>query len=257
MKVNKLYEGDCFKITKTFPDNSFDLLLFDLPYNIGDENKLTIQKTKIVNNKEAWNKEFKDNRTEKEMFSFIRKIVKMSYRVLKKNGSLFLFFDRYKGFFLYPFYLKFKLMNKLVFLKQNPVPHFRKNNYRSGFEECFWFCKGEKPKTFNFLGQSKMKNYFKGIIGCVGEKETEHPTEKYKWMIKPILLRHSKREELIGDFFMGSGTTCVVSKELGRKYIGIELNPKWFKIAKKRVSKVNRHYDVSMYSNEGYLEEFI
>ena len=49
---------------------------------------------------------------------------------------------------------------------------------------------------------------------------------------------------LILDPFMGSGTTAVVAKKLGRNYVGIEINPKYIEIAKKRLSKIPIRLDM-------------
>jgi len=56
-----------------------------------------------------------------------------------------------------------------------------------------------------------MKNVF---FGNIGKKQTEHPTEKYEWMINPLIIRHSNEGDFIGDFFLGSGTTCICAKKL-------------------------------------------
>lgn len=247
MKKNKIYQGNCFEITQSFPKESFDLLIFDLPYNIGDSTKLTMQGNTIISNKDAWCDKFDDNMKEGDLFNFIESVGQMSKRLLKKKGSLFIFFDRYRPYFLYPLYEKFTIRNKLIFEKINPLPHFRKNNYRSSYEECYWFS--NEKYNINFLSQSKMKNVFRGSIGGC-EKQTKHPTEKYEWMISPIILRHSNEGDLIGDFFMGSGTTCVTAKKLRRKYIGIELNEEFYTMAKKRLKLTNSFRDLSSYRKE-------
>lgn len=72
-------------------------------------------------------------------------------------------------------------------------------------------------------------------------KKTDHPTEKYEWMIKPLIKVYSNKGDLIGDFFCGSGTTCVISKKLGRKYIGIEKNKEFYKMSKKRLFNTKKH----------------
>ena len=77
-----------------------------------------------------------------------------------------------------------------------------------------------------------MKNVFDGNIG---NKITDHPTEKYEWMIKPLILRHSKEGDLIADFFYGSGTIPAIAKKFKRKYFGCELRKDYFEMGKKRI----------------------
>ena len=68
---------------------------------------------------------------------------------------------------------------------------------------------------------------------------TKHPTEKPENLIERIILLGSKKDQVILDPFMGSGTTGVVAKRLSRKFIGIELDREYFDISKERISKVN------------------
>ena len=99
------------------------------------------------------------------------------------------------------FDLNFK--NKIYFKKKNPVPSIRKNNYRSTIEECLWFTKG-KQYTFNFGAQSDMLQVYEGTIG---KKKTQHPTEKYTWMVEPLIRNHTKPGDVVLDAFAGSATT--------------------------------------------------
>lgn len=79
-----------------------------------------------------------------------------------------------------------------------------------------------------------MINVFKGNIGA---SVTEHPTEKYEWMIHPLIERHSKVGDLILDPMCGSGTTCIIAKKLGRRFIGMDIEEKWCELSKKRILK--------------------
>ena len=91
------------------------------------------------------------------------------------------------------FDLNFK--NKIYFKKKNPVPSIRKNNYRSTIEECLWFTKG-KQYTFNFGAQSDMLQVYEGTIG---KKKTQHPTEKYTWMVELLIRNHTKPGDVVLD----------------------------------------------------------
>ena len=73
-----------------------------------------------------------------------------------------------------------------------------------------------------------------------------HPTQKPLPLIKRIIERHSDPNDLILDPFLGSGTTAVAAKQLGRRFIGIEISDEYCKIATQRLvdtgvtSKANR-----------------
>jgi len=66
-------------------------------------------------------------------------------------------------------------------------------------------------------------------------ENTEHPTQKPEKLIGRIILASSNENDLVFDPFMGSGTTAVVAKKLGRKYLGFEIEKKYYLLAKKRL----------------------
>ena len=80
---------------------------------------------------------------------------------------------------------------------------------------------------------------YPGLTGCV--EATGHPTQKPVKLIEKIIKLTSCDGDVIFDPFMGSGTTCVACKKLGRNYIGIEKEPAYVAIAEKRLEKVNNH----------------
>jgi len=156
--------------------------------------------------------------------------------VLSDKGSLITFFDRSTPQILQPFYNKFTFRNMITFIKGNPIPHFRKNNYRSGFEQCAWFTR--EKYNINFISQKNMVNVF---YGDNRQHVTDHPTEKPEWMISPLIERHSNKGDIVLDPMCGSGTTLVCSKKLDRNYIGIELEPKWVVVSQNRLEST--HHD--------------
>jgi len=234
-----LIQGDCLKILPKLKSESVDLILTDPPYNIASSNKLTKRNDKIVTTMEAWGKEINDVFCENEYREIWNNLTSLYNIVLKQNGSILTFFDRNKPYYLEPMYRKFVFRNMIAFVYKNPLPHFRKNNYRSGFELCAWFSK--EQYKINFLGQKQMINVFEGSKGITLKNEwrnpkkvTSHPTEKYEWQIKPLIERHSDVGDVVLDPFLGSGTTMKVCQDLGRSCIGIEINPKYCEIVKKR-----------------------
>ena len=86
--------------------------------------------------------------------------------------------------------------------------------------------------------QKEMKNFIITSNGS-GYKETEHPTEKPLSLIKYLIEIHSNPKDLILDCFMGSGTTAVACKQLGRRFIGCDNNKEYIKIANKRLEQTN------------------
>ncbi|MBR1983485.1 MAG: site-specific DNA-methyltransferase, partial [Clostridia bacterium] len=66
-------------------------------------------------------------------------------------------------------------------------------------------------------------------------ENTAHPTQKPEKLIAKLILASSNENDVVLDPFLGSGTTSVVCKKLGRKYIGIEQNPLYCAWAEKRL----------------------
>ena len=219
----------------TVPSNFVDLVLTDPPYGIADGAKLTKTKGQIVTTSQAWGRDFQDSWASiDDYYQWLKPFIAEFVRVLKDNGSLILFLDRkYTGLIAHylerDFELNFK--NKIYFKKKNPVPSIRKNNYRSTIEEAVWFTKG-KQYTFNFGAQSEMLQLYEGPIG---RKQTQHPTEKYRWMIEPLIRNHTKPGDVVLDAFAGSATTLVVAKQHDRNAIGFEKDSRFYEMAKARI----------------------
>ena len=66
-----------------------------------------------------------------------------------------------------------------------------------------------------------------------------YDTQKPKQLIERIIKGFSNEGDVVADFFMGSGTSLVVAKELGRQYIGCDINPRAIEITNKRLSEIN------------------
>lgn len=235
LKDNYLLNIDSTLGLKSIPDRHVSLVLTDPPYGIADKAKLTKSKGKIVSTNDAWGKDFQDAWASiDDYYAWLSPFVTQLVRVMKDDASLILFLDRkYTGLITHylerDFDLNFK--NKIYFKKLNPMPGIRKTNYRSSIEEAVWFTKG-KQFTFNFGPQSDMTQCYEGAIG---RKFTEHPTEKYRWMIDPLIRNHSKAGDIVLDCFAGSGSTLLYAREQERMAIGFEKNPAFYEMAKKRL----------------------
>ena len=94
-----------------------------------------------------------------------------------------------------------------------------------------------KPDNVSYL----RANYKTGVVSG---RETKHPTKSLKLM-KDIIQVHTNPNDTILDLFMGSGTTGVAALELKRKFIGIEINEEYFKIASSRIEPfTNLEFDI-------------
>jgi DNA modification methylase len=207
MEINKIIHGDCIKIMKTFPSNFIDLIVTDPPYgdNIGY----------------GWNnKKIKNN--ENPLINCFA-LVEM-YRVLKRNSSLYLFTNWKHYPFLTEFvlrYTQFKIRHLLVWKKHNFGLGWA---FRHQYELILVLEKG-KPK-YNLTNFSDVQS-----ASHINHNKQTHPHEKPLDLLRKMIIHSSKEGDLVLDPFAGSGSTCKACEELKRKWIGIELDERWIRMA--------------------------
>jgi DNA modification methylase len=91
----------------------------------------------------------------------------------------------------------------------------------------------------NFRYDNEGKRYPRQVIDFgVVERGTQHPTQKPVALMEYLIKTYTNEGETVLDFTMGSGTTGVACMNLGRKFIGIEKDDKYFEIASKRILEV-------------------
>ncbi|MBT9169371.1 MAG: Modification methylase DpnIIB [Syntrophomonadaceae bacterium] len=235
-----LVKGDCLDILPMLPDDSVDLVLTDPPYNVRWKSAIELHGRKAMMHfadevKKGW-----DNVSLKELYQTIFPHLD---KLLKNNGSVILFTSQEGVGYAKDEAMKNGLDMKceMIWEKQNPLPQVRKKNYLCAFECIVWLARWNEKKcdfTFNFGTQNEMKNIFRFPI-CQGNERTDHPTQKPIELMKKIVLIHSNEGDIILDPFLGSGTTAVASKQLGRKYIGIEVSKDYLDMAVKRLQGIS------------------
>lgn len=226
--VNTIIQGDCLEVLQKFPFYCVDLVLTDPPYGVSDQYKVAFKNGKPKMMDKLVEGSFNDSFSDDEMIELFNTLAGCLNTVLKEDGSVLIFHDRGKSFLMKGIYDTFILRNVLAFIESNPPPHIHKNNFRSAHQQCTWYSR--EKYNLNFLSQREMKNVF---FGRKLPHYTEHPTEKPAWMIEPLIRRLSNPGDLILDPFVGSGRVCVEAKKLGRRYIGIDINPRWCEVARK------------------------
>ena len=134
------------------------------------------------------------------------------------------------------------LRQKIYWHKSNPPPQAFKVKWQDAVEEMIVATKNKgQGHAFNHeLGQRH--NVIETPI-CMGNERFNHPTQKPEALFEPIIKFWSRQEAVILDPFCGTGTVCVVAKKLGRNYVGIELNPKYVELARKRLEAVPPRLD--------------
>lgn len=220
----KLYNDDCLNVLKGIDDNSIDLILTDPPYNIARDNNFHTMGRKGIDFGE-WDKGF-------DLFSYIDLLP----RVCDKDASVVIFND-WKNIGEIAKYAEskgFVIKDMLRWEKSNPMPRNRDRRFIVDYEVAVWLTMPKAKWTFNRQSETYDRPLFKGSL-VSGNEKTAHTTQKPIWLMKQILQVLSNEGDTVLDPFMGSGSTGVACKELGRNFIGVELDKQYFDIATKRI----------------------
>lgn len=243
--INKVFLMDNLKLMGKIPNNSVDLIYCDILYGTGKDFG-----------------DYKDIKADKKIVKdFYLPRIKEMHRILKDTGSIYLQMDC--------------RINHWVRLIMDHV--FKYNNFRN---EIIWntgdcisgyksLCKTKFVRQYDMIlfysktkdiifNKQKVKNknnnqthtcgdlwndIYSFYFSCMKKKE-ESPegyySQKPKKLLERIIKASSNEGDVVADFFCGSGTTLVVAKELGRKYIGCDINKKAVEICKKRGLNISK-----------------
>lgn len=230
-----LIKGDCLEHLKDIKSNSIDLVLIDPPYLISrDSNYKNINNNTSDFLAKKYNISIDFGDWDKEELNWVN-LLEEYKRVLKKGGTLIIFYDIWKLNDIKEIADNLKLKQPRVCLwqKNNPVPINSGVNYLSNVNEYFIsFVKSGKP-TFN----SKYDNGFYKYPICHGKERLEHPTQKPLKLIMDLVEKHSNPGDLVLDSFAGTGTVGEACQILNRNFILIEKDEKYFELIKQRLDK--------------------
>ncbi len=246
----KIYCGDCLEILPKIPSESIDLVFADPPYNMSKKKGLGWKYSKHITMQEEWDMFSKDG-----YLQFNQTWIKEALRVLKHGGSLWIcgsFHNIYQVGFILQHIEDVKINNSIVWFKPNAQPNITCRMFTESTEHLIWASKNGKGKrwTFNY---EDTKNLIADQINPKGrqtrnvwsipltpKKEKwagQHPTQKPEELLRRVILCCSKPGDTVLDPFVGSGTTSVVAKRMGRNSIGIEKDSKFKKIIDKRLEQ--------------------
>ncbi|MBN1364078.1 MAG: site-specific DNA-methyltransferase [Syntrophaceae bacterium] len=256
MELNHVYIGDCITVLNSdIKAKSVNLIFADPPYNLSG-NGLKWEGNKTGGDWYMMNEDW-DKMTDPEYLQFTKRWLEGSKRVLKDNGSIYISctYHNVAEIMIVLKQLGFKINNVITWQKTNAMPNMTKRVFTHSAEFVVWAVKGKKW-IFNYedLKQINPEKQKDGSIKqmrdvwpmpLVQGKErlrgdngrALHPTQKPEEMLKRIITASSDKGDVILDPFLGSGTTAVIAKKLGRKWVGIEKEKKYVNIAMKRIEK--------------------
>ena len=243
--------GDCLEELKKLPDRSVDLVFADPPYNLqlGGE-LLRPDNSKVDAVDDDW-----DRFESFEAYdAFTKAWLAECRRVLKDDGALWVI-GSYHNIFRVGATLQdlgFWILNDIVWRKSNPMPNFKGTSFTNAHETLIWATKsrGGKRYTFNYDAMKMANDELQmrsdwTLPLCTGEERLKdetgakaHPTQKPEALLHRLILASTKPGDVILDPFFGTGTTGAAAKRLGRKFIGIEREEAYAKLAKERIARV-------------------
>ena len=245
---NKIINGNSLQELKKIPDESFDLVFADPPYNLQLKNQLIRPDRSKVN---AVNDKWDQFESFKVYDDFTINWLSECRRVLKKNGSIWII-GSYHNIFRVGAKIQdlgFWILNDVIWNKNNPMPNFRGTRFTNAHETLIWASKDKNSKyTFNYQSLKCLNDDLQirstwNLPICNGNERLKengkkvHSTQKPESLLHRILLASSNKNDLILDPFLGSGTTAVVAKKLGRIFYGIEKDKRYFDAANKRLKR--------------------
>jgi site-specific DNA-methyltransferase (adenine-specific) len=256
MQYNKIINGDCIEIlNKEIQKDSVNLIFADPPYNLSG-NGLQWKGNKTGGDWSMVNEEW-DKMTPSDYMKFTRDWISGCHKALKDNGSIYIAcsYHNIGEMMIVLKQLDFKINNIITWYKTNAMPNMTRRVFTHSTEFVILAVKG-KGWTFNYNvlkeinpnkkkdGSDKQMRDFWEMPLVQGKERLRgdngkalHPTQKPEEMLKRIILGSSNKGDIVLDPFMGSGTTAVVAKKYGRKYIGIEKDKKYFDAIQDRLKE--------------------
>jgi len=233
--------------------NCIDLVFADPPYNLqlaSDLKRPDDSRVDAVD--ENWDK-FASFAAYDD---FTRAWLAACRRVLKPAGTIWVIGSYHNIFRVGAIMqdLGFWILNDVIWRKTNPMPNFRGRRFTNAHETLVWASRDAAAKgyTFNYEALKagnedvQMRSDWNFPL-CTGEERLKgadgkklHPTQKPEALLARIILASSRPDDLVLDPFNGTGTTGAVAKKLGRRFIGIEREPKYARAAEKRIAGVQR-----------------
>ena len=212
--LNTVTQGDCLEVMKRIPDGSVDTILTDIPYGAVSRDSNGLRNL--------------DKGVADEFNLDMNTLLNELYRVTR--GQIIIFCGKEQFSDIFEFFTNKKGTTRpIVWEKTNPSPMNGQYVYLSGVELAVWF-KPRGRKVFNAHCKNTVLKHSNG-------SRKFHPTQKNIDLWEELILDNTLEGEVILDPFIGSGTTAIAAINTNRNFIGIELEPKYVEIAKRRIDE--------------------
>lgn len=265
---NKTIHANLFDVLDSMPKQVADLIIIDPPYNLTKNfNGFTFKAT-----------------DSNDYIRYLQSWLPQVTAWLKPNGSLYLCGDWKNTAALQQVMEQhLTVINRITW--QREKGRGAENNWKNGMEDIWFGVKDPKdyyfdvkavkmkrrviapyringkPKDWDDTDDGKFRitypsNFWDDISIPFWSmpENTDHPTQKPEKLIAKLVLASSPEGGVVIDPFLGSGTTSVVAKKLGRKYIGIEMNKEYVLWTEKRLRMCEQSSEIQGYRNHVFWE---
>jgi len=249
-----IFNGDCLEILCSFPENCVDMVFADPPYMLSNDG-FTCQNGRMVTvNKGKWDKSggFEEDAV------FHDEWISACRRMLKPEGTIWVS-GTYHSIYQCGYILQkndFHILNDIAWFKPNAPPNLSCRFFTASHETIIWARKGKNAKhVFNYaemknglFPEDKLKNentQMRSVWSIPASKNAEkdfgkHPTQKPLDLLRRIVIASTNDNAIVLDPFCGSGTTALACKYTGnRSFVGIEIDPAYCELTKKRLLAAN------------------
>ena len=268
VSLDRTIFGDSLHILPLLPHTVVDLLVVDPPYNLTKSFNGTDFKKRSTFEYEEW------------LHSWIR----LTLPTLRPTASIYVCSEwRSSGVVQKVLEEYFHIQNRITWEREKGRGAAR--NWKNCSEDI-WFCtvtndywfdveavkqkrkviapyrdEDRKPKDwdeendggFRLTHPSNLWNDISVPFWSMPEN-TDHPTQKPEKLIAKLILASSKPGDIVLDPFLGSGTTSVVAKKLGRRFIGIEMEEEYCLLAERRLRLADLDDSIQGYSGGVFWE---
>jgi len=242
-----LVHGDSTGILKELADKHpggvFDCIITDPPYFLSNGG-ITCSSGKMVRvDKGGWDVSMGHQKNHEFNLNWLR----LCKNTLKPNGTIWVSGTHHVifsvGFAMQE--LGFKILNDIAWEKPNPPPNLSCRYFTHSTETLLWAARDQKSRHYFDYDQMRAVNggrQMKTVWNFKAPDRAEkllgkHPTQKPLKLIERCIIASTREGDLVCDPFMGSGTTAVAAMALQRKFFGVEMDGRYFELAKARVGE--------------------
>jgi len=263
--INQIIQGDCLEFMKNIPDSSVDITFADPPFNLG----------KKYNG-------YRDNKEFHAYLDWCRRWIYEMVRITKPTGSIFVhnipkWLTYYASFLNEVAYFKHWIawdaptapMGKSLQPAHYGILYYAKDIKKNKFYEIRYPHK--RCRKCNYLlkdygGKKAGLHPFGPLVSDVwtdihrikhNKYRDEHPCQLPIHLLERIILMSTDENDIVLDPFVGTGTTFIAAKRLGRRFVGIDIDEKYVNITKGKLSKESSNSKIGDIWVSFYLDEIV